>query len=60
MKRTAQEFERFDATIRRVLSVSRDELKKREAEWKRQRAGQKPRGRQPKNSVASPASIAKD
>jgi hypothetical protein len=31
------EFERFDATVRKILSVSHDELKRREAEWKRRR-----------------------
>jgi hypothetical protein len=31
------EFERFDATVRKVFSVSHDELKRREAEWKRKR-----------------------
>lgn len=36
-----REFERFDATVRKVLSVSHEELKRREAEWKRQRAKKK-------------------
>jgi len=31
------EFERFDATVRKVLSVSHDELVRREKEWKRQK-----------------------
>ena len=35
------EFEKFDAVMRKVLSVSHDELKVREAEWKRQRAKKK-------------------
>jgi hypothetical protein len=35
------EFEKFDAVVRKVLSVSREELKKREKKWKRQRAGKK-------------------
>jgi len=30
------ELEKFDATVRKVLSVSHDELKRREAKWKRQ------------------------
>jgi hypothetical protein len=34
---TSQEFIRFDATVRKVLSVSHEELKRREAEWKLQR-----------------------
>lgn len=55
MKRET-EFTKFDATVRKVLSVSRDELKRREEEWKRQRAVQKPRGRGPKSSAVSPVS----
>jgi hypothetical protein len=35
------EFEKFDATMRKILSISHDELKKREAEWKRKRARKK-------------------
>lgn len=54
------EFRAFDKTVRKVLSVSRDELARREEEWKRERAGQKPRGRRPKTSTASPVSDAKD
>lgn len=49
------EFERFDATMRKVLSVSHDELQRREKEWKRKRARKK-RAKKP----ASPASTAKD
>ena len=33
----SREFEKFDATVRKVLSVSHYELKRREEEWKRQR-----------------------
>ena len=43
MKNT--KFQQFDATVRKVLSVSHDELKRREEEWKRQhgrKAGRKP------------------
>jgi len=32
------ESEKFDATVRKVLSGSHDELKRREREWKRNRA----------------------
>jgi hypothetical protein len=32
------EFERFDQGMRQVLSVSREELKKREDEWKKEKA----------------------
>jgi len=37
------EFEKFDATVRKVLSVSHDELKRRERAWKRNRAKRKKR-----------------
>ena len=33
------EAERFDVGIRKILSVSHDELKRREEQWKRERAG---------------------
>jgi len=35
------EFEKFDATVRKVLSVSHDELKRREKAWKRNRTRRK-------------------
>jgi hypothetical protein len=35
------EAERFDNAVRRMLSVSKEELLKREAEWKRARAWKK-------------------
>ena len=35
------EFARFDATVRKVLSVSHDELVRREKAWKRKRARKK-------------------
>ena len=44
------EFEKFDATVRKVLSVSHDELKRREAEWKQRKLEKK------KRAKASPAS----
>lgn len=50
------EFERFDTTVRKVLSVSHDELKRREEEWKRQRAEKK----RAKTLPASRASTDKD
>ena len=37
MKGPTSEFERFDSTVRKVLSVSHEELQKREKEWKRKR-----------------------
>lgn len=49
------EFDRFDATVKKVLSVSREELQKREKEWKRQRAAKK----RAKTSPASRASGSK-
>jgi hypothetical protein len=50
------EFEKFDNTVRKVMSVSREELQRREKEWKRKRAQQK----RAKTSPASRASRAKD
>jgi len=35
---TPTESEKFDAVMRKILSVSKDELKKREKNWKRRRA----------------------
>lgn len=37
----ATEFQKFDATVRKVLSVSHDELKRREKAWKRNKARRK-------------------
>jgi hypothetical protein len=48
--------EKFDAVLRKVLSVPREELKRREEEWKRERA----RKKRAKTSPASRASTAKD
>jgi hypothetical protein len=50
------EFQKFDAVMRKVLTVSRAELAKREKEWKRQRA----RKKRAKLSPASRASAGKD
>jgi ribosomal protein L29 len=33
-----EEFEKFDQGMRQVLSVSREELKRREEEWKKEQA----------------------
>jgi hypothetical protein len=38
---TESESEKFDATVRKVLSVSHDELKRREKVWKRNKARRK-------------------
>jgi predicted phage gp36 major capsid-like protein len=43
--------EKFDAGVRKILSVSREELKRREEEWKRNQADKK-------RAKASPASRA--
>ena len=37
MKTNDSEFDRFDDAIRKILSVSHEELQKRELEWKRKR-----------------------
>ena len=44
--------QKFDAVVRKILSVPHDELKKREKEWKRKRA----RKKRAKTSPASRAS----
>jgi hypothetical protein len=35
------EFQNFDGVVRKILSVSREELRKREKDWKRKRARKK-------------------
>jgi hypothetical protein len=52
----ASEFKKFDETVRKVLSISHEELARREKEWKRNRAKKK----RAKTSPASRASRAKD
>ena len=47
------EAEKFDVVVRRLLSVSHEEIKKRDAEWRRKRA-------QKKRAKTSPASRASD
>jgi hypothetical protein len=49
------ESEKFDVTVRKILSVSHTELLKREKEWKRKRAAKK----RARTSPASRASGAK-
>jgi hypothetical protein len=49
------EFEKFDATVRKVLSMSRDEFLRREREWKKKRAQKK----RAKTSPTSRASASK-
>jgi hypothetical protein len=36
-KKIPSESEKFDAVMRKILSVSKDELKKREKSWRRKR-----------------------
>ena len=53
------EAERFDAGVRKILSISHDELKRREEQWKRERAGEPKRGPKPKTSTSARASRTK-
>jgi len=55
MAKETSEFQKFDAVMTKVLSVSHDELKRREREWKRKRA----RKKRAKTSPASRASGSK-
>lgn len=41
MTNEPSEAQRFDAGVRKILSVSHDELKRREEQWKRERAAKK-------------------
>ena len=41
MSESNSESQKFDAIVRRVISVSHDELKKREKAWKRKQAKKK-------------------
>jgi len=50
------EAEKFDKVVRRILPVSHDEIKKRDAEWHKKRA----KNKRAKPSPASRASNAKD
>lgn len=50
------ELEKFNAALRKILAVPREEILKRDEEWKRKRAAAK----QAKASPASRASAAKD
>ena len=54
MKHSA-EFEAFDKLMGKLLSVSHEEIKRREAEY-RKRADANPRKRGPKRKVKPPAS----
>jgi hypothetical protein len=48
------EFTRFDAGVRQILSVSREELKRREEEWKQEQA-EKKRAKSSSHAPAVPA-----
>jgi U3 small nucleolar ribonucleoprotein component len=50
---SSSEAEKFDTVVRRLLSVSHEEIKKRDKEWRRKRA-------QKKRAKTSPASRASD
>jgi hypothetical protein len=52
------EAEKFDGTVRKILSVSHKELQKREKTWKRKREREKEK--RAKTSPASRVSRAKD
>ena len=53
------ELDKFDATVRKVLSVSHDELKRREEQWKRDHPNKRKK-REPKTSASGHASSDKD
>jgi hypothetical protein len=52
-KQPSSEAEKFDAVVRTLLSVSHEEIQKRDKEWRRKRA-------QKKRVKISPASRASD
>jgi hypothetical protein len=54
----SEEFAKFDAVVSKILSVSHDELQRREKEWKRKR--QRAKQKRAKTSPASRASNDKD
>jgi U3 small nucleolar ribonucleoprotein component len=56
LKTGPSESEKFDQVVRKVLSVSHDELQKREKNWQRRRA----RKKRAKTSPASRAANGKD
>lgn len=58
MTKANPEFERFDTAVRQILTVSHDELKRREEEWKRERQKIKKK-RKSKTSAVGRASRAK-
>ena len=55
----SSEADKFDKVVRTLLSVSHDEIKRREEEWKRQRGPYKAGRKRAKTSPASRASTSK-
>jgi hypothetical protein len=53
MNKAPSEAEKFDAVVRTLLSVSHEEIKKRDEDWRRKRARKK-------RAKTSPASRASD
>jgi hypothetical protein len=53
----ANEAEKFDAVVRKLLSVSHDEIKKRDAEWRRKRAKKKRAKTSPASGRASGSKV---
>ena len=58
-RKTSDEYSAFENVLKTVISVPRDEMKRREDEYQRERASQKKKKR-PKTSDASRASNDKD
>jgi hypothetical protein len=50
---TNPEFSKFDAVMRKVLTVSHEELKRREKQWKRNRAKKRDKTRASRAAGAS-------
>jgi hypothetical protein len=48
---TQTEYQKFDAAVRQVLSVPREELKRREEQWKREHPNTRKK-RKPKTSAS--------
>jgi hypothetical protein len=58
--KTTREQSRFDAALRQVLSVSKEELLRREKQYQDERAGKPKRGPKPRPSALGHASGDKD
>jgi hypothetical protein len=54
-----EEFQKFDGVMKKVLTVSHDELKRREAAWQKQRQRQRAQQKRARTSPASRASSGK-